>query len=108
MDIQARARQALKMRHEFYGSWADVADELELNKGLLCNIHNGKRKASRGVLAALGIEVPELALAPVCPKHGVVHVGRCPRKTFEENAAAYDNWKCKNAAKLAALMQEIP
>lgn len=38
---------------------------------------------------------------PVCPKHGIAHDGKCPPKTFEDNAAAYDAWLIRNARKLA-------
>lgn len=49
--------------------------------------------------AALGL--PCTAPMPICLIHGIAHKGKCPRKTFDENAAAYDEWKRKHAAELA-------
>lgn len=48
---------------------------------------------------ALGL--PSYVPMPVCPKHGIAHDGKCPPKTFEDNAAAYDAWLIRNARKLA-------
>ena len=73
---------AIKMlieKHEFYDSWSDVSSELGgINRGLLCAIANRKRVAPDSVLVALGIPIPTMALVPVCPLHGVVHVQDCP------------------------------
>ena len=73
---------AIKMlieKHEFYKSWADVSGELGgINRGMLCAIANHKRAAPQSVLIALGIPIPNMALVPVCPVHGIVHVQDCP------------------------------
>lgn len=50
------ARNTLIEKHEFYGSWAAVSEEYSgLNRGLLCAIANGKRKATGRTLEVMGI-----------------------------------------------------
>ena len=55
------------------------------------------------IRTALGL--PVTAPAPVCPRHGIFHKGRCPKRTFEENAAEYDRWRAANADRIAAILE---
>jgi hypothetical protein len=59
------------------GTLLAVSEKTKINVGYLSQIMRGKRRASNKVLSALGL--PCYAPAPVCPKHGVVHAGQCPR-----------------------------
>src|SRR3990167_6831564 len=77
-DYQKQAQGILIRKHEFYGSWADVGKEFGVNRGLLCAISKGKRKASDNVLRKLGIDVLVTVAIAVCPLHGLVHEKRCP------------------------------
>lgn len=43
----------------------------------MCAVAKGREPKKAAVRHALGL--PALAPAPVCPVHGVVHTGRCPR-----------------------------
>ena len=107
-SVAREARKRLSSRHEFYHSWADVSEELGgVNRGLLCAVANGARKPTPAVLRALGLPIFALAPAPVCPVHGVIHQGRCPRHkpTFEENCVAWDAWRAAHAEPIAAMVQ---
>lgn len=53
--------------------------------------------------ARLGL--PVTAPAPICPRHGVVHRGRCPRPTFAERASEYDSWRAANAGKIEMIVR---
>ena len=84
-DAQDLARIRLIEFHDHFESWAAVSEELDLNKGLLCAIANGKRKASKRVLEAMKISFTMFIPAPACSVCGIVHVSkRCPksRKQF--------------------------
>lgn len=65
----------------------------------LCAIaKHGRDPKSPRIRAALGL--PTYADAPVCPVHGVVHAGRCPRKSTD----TYDAWRARNMPKLLAIV----
>ena len=57
-------------------SWKAVAGLLGFNAGYLYRVANGEKKASNTLLVALHLP-PREALAPVCPKCGVVHSRTC-------------------------------
>lgn len=85
-------------------TWRKIAEFFPgVPAATLCAIakHNRDPK-SPAIRSALGL--PAYASAPVCPVHGVVHQGRCPRKTFEQRAADYDAWKTRNMPKLLAIV----
>ena len=93
----------------YNGSWRQLVWEFRgrVSVSTLRRIAGGHYTPKRReVIRAL--HLPETAIVSVCPRHGVVHKGRCPRRTFEENAASYDDWKHENAAQLAALMEGKP
>ena len=89
-------------------TFQDVADALTARTGVtvtragVWRFANGYEPRASRLRRVFGL--PLTAPAPVCPKHGKVHVGRCPRRTFEENAARYDDWRRENAIKLAAIV----
>lgn len=84
-------------------TWRQIAAHFDgVPAGTLCAIAKGRDPKSPAIRAALGL--PAYASAPVCPVHGVVHQGRCPRKTFEQRAADYDAWKTRNMPKLLAIV----
>src|SRR3990172_1660678 len=79
-EAQDLARNRLIELHDHFESWAAVSEELNLNKGLLCAIANGKRKASERVLRAMSISFARFIPTPACPTCGIVHVSkRCPK-----------------------------
>lgn len=83
--------------------WRKIAEFFPgVPAGTLCAIAKGRDPKSPAIRAALGL--PAFASAPVCPVHGVVHPGRCPRKTFEQRAGDYDAWKTRNMPKLLAIV----
>ena len=60
------ARKTLIEKHEFYCSWAAVSEEYGgINRGTLCAIANGKRRASESILVAMNIP---LRLTPPKPR----------------------------------------
>ncbi len=54
-----------------------VAEEWDSTPGTVNDIYRGQEPTEMETRLHFGLEV--LAPAPVCPVHGVVHVGRCPR-----------------------------
>jgi len=66
------------------GSILALAKKLNLSQAYLSQIVSGKRRASNRYRCALGLK-PKTALAPVCPKHGVVHNGKCPAVRHSSN-----------------------
>lgn len=59
-------------------SWKAVATGLGFNVGYIYSVANSRKRASNRLLHALGLPM-RTAPAPVCPRHGVVHVSRrCP------------------------------
>ena len=59
-------------------SWSTVAGDLGFNVGYIYRVARGEKRASNKLLHALGLPM-RTAPAPVCPRHGVVHVSRrCP------------------------------
>lgn len=85
-------------------TWRQIAAHFDgVPAGTLCAIAKGRDPKSPAIRSALGL--PAYASAPVCPVHGVVHAGRCPRrKTFEQNAAEYQAWKARNLPKLLKIV----
>lgn len=66
--------------------------------GTLCAISKGRDPKSPAIRRALGL--PAYQAAEVCPVHGVVHTGRCPRKS----ADTYDAWRTRNLPKLLEMV----
>ena len=59
-------------------SWENIGREYKVSGGLIYRMAlQGYEPKDDHVRAALGL--PILAPAPVCPVHGVVHTGSCPR-----------------------------
>lgn len=83
-------------------TWKAVGAEKGVTGGMAFRVAHGYDPKSPAIRSALGL--PAYASAPVCPVHGVVHQGRCPRKTFEQRAADYDAWKTRNMPKLLAIV----
>lgn len=76
-------------------TWRAIAAHFDgVPAGTLCAIAKGRDPKSPAIRQALGL--PAFAPAAVCPVHGVVHTGRCPRR----NADTYDAWKARNMPKL--------
>ena len=91
-------------------TYQDVADILTARIGIRVTratvwrfLHEELEPERPALRAALGL--PVTAPAPVCPRHGVAHKGRCPKRTFEENAAEYDRWRAANAGRIAAIVE---
>jgi len=81
-SIKAR----LKYLHDTHGNtFRDIAKNPEFSPipaGTLCAIYNGAEVPEKW-RERLGL--PPLALAPVCPKHGVVHTSkRCPAEAKQK------------------------
>ncbi len=84
-------------------TWRAIAAHFDgVPAGTLCAIAKGRDPKSPAIRAALGL--PAFASALVCPVHGVVHPGRCPRKTFEQRAGDYADWKALNMPKLLEIV----
>lgn len=79
--------------------WRQIAEFFPgVPAGTLCAIAKGRDPKSPAIRAALGL--PAYQAAEVCPVHGVVHQGRCPRK----NTDTYDAWKARNLPKLLEIV----
>lgn len=77
LDVDKEVVKRLKAKHHFYGSWSAVAEDVGINRGVLCAVANEKRKASAAVLHALGLPLRHVTVAPLacgCPPTGK----RCP------------------------------
>lgn len=59
------------------GTWDAVASKYGVTRAMAFRVAHGYQPRSAKVRLALGL--PALAPAPVCPAHGIVHTGRCPR-----------------------------
>jgi len=82
-DRSERVRKILLDKHSFYGSWAAVAEDIGMNRGVLCAVANGKRKASNSLLHALGLPPRTVAVEPCAhcgQAHTLKHCPRAPRK----------------------------
>lgn len=66
--------------------------------GTLCAIAKGRDPKSPAIRRALGL--PAYQAAEVCSVHGVVHRGRCPRRSTD----TYDAWKARNLPKLLEMV----
>jgi hypothetical protein len=67
----------LRETHEINKSWEITSEPYGINKAMARLIANGYQPGNK-IRARLGLCT--LAPAPICPVHGVVHPGRCPRK----------------------------
>ena len=76
-DPQKLAQKRILEKYKFCSSWRKVAEELKENPGYMWNVGKGKKRACSRLLKKLGIPLPALAPAPVCPVHGVVHARLC-------------------------------
>src|SRR3990167_7212499 len=97
------AQEALQNRHNKIPSWKEISRELNgINPGFLCAIAHGKKNAPPSVLKALCMPVIVSVKQEICKRCGRLHrvAGRCRKKTFEENAIAYDVWLKKNVERL--------
>lgn len=63
-DSASKARKILLDKHSFYGSWAAVAQDVGVNRGVLCSIANGKRTPSDNVLLAIGLQPHSVLVTP--------------------------------------------
>lgn len=80
-------------------TWREVAAHFPgVPAGTLCAISKGRDPRKPAIRAALGL--PAYQAAAVCPVHGVVHTGRCPRKSTD----TYDAWKARNLPALLAIV----
>ena len=70
-----------------------IAADYGITCGTVARILRGIEPKRADIRRQLGL--PELAPAPVCPVHGVVHISRsCPKPdSFERNAQEYDRRK---------------
>ena len=68
VKVWKQASKQLKAKHELYGSWAAVAEDVGINRGVLCAVANEKRKPSASVLHALGLPHYVTGSIPVCPQ----------------------------------------
>jgi hypothetical protein len=56
----------------------------------------------KGASKRLAFDLPATAPVPICPRHGVAHKGRCPRRKswnetpIAEQPAALLRWRLKN------------
>lgn len=100
----------LKFRHDFYGTWLLVANELDYNKGVLCAVANGKRKASHELIDRMneryGLKLKythiKITVTP-CPTCGAIPNAakhRCP-----QSAPKYKPHPVMRLSKLRRLMQ---
>lgn len=104
--------QALKTRLDFpdtiftfegISDWVYGRSKVRVSVGAIYRFASGIEPKRAEVRKALGL--PCYAPTEICPVHGIVHKGKCPiKKTFDENAAAYDQWKSDNAQKLADIV----
>ncbi len=78
MDKLKIIARKLNKRYLVLRNWRLVAAEFDLNPGTADMIAHGYEPKTAELRCRLGL--PALAPAAVCPKHGVVHVGRCPRE----------------------------
>ena len=81
-------------------TWRAIADHFPgVPAGTLCAIVKQNRDPkSPTIRQRLGL--PAYQSAEVCPVHGVVHTGRCPRKS----ADTYDAWRVRNMPKLLEMV----
>lgn len=64
--------------HRVTESWEKTGEDYKISGGMAYRIAmQGYEPKDAHIRAALGL--PILAPAPVCPVHGVVHTGSCPR-----------------------------
>lgn len=102
---KAGVKKRLNDLHTNLKTWSKVSENLskgqpkKIDRAMLCRIAKGEQRASNAVLIALGLP-PRMEMAAVCPVHGVVHIGRCPRKSPE----TYDAWRARNTAKLKEIV----
>lgn len=95
----------LNDEYALLGTWSAVGIKFNISRAMAFRVANGYEPKRADIRAALGL--PCYAPAPVCPKHGIPHPGKCPRKkTFEQNAADYADWLKVNAGKLAEWVGE--
>lgn len=78
MDKLKIVARKLNKRYSVLKNWRRVAAEFGINPGTADMIAHGYEPKKPGLRCQLGL--PALMPAPVCPKHGVVHTGRCPRE----------------------------
>lgn len=102
--VQSRARSKIRALRQSCESWASVGLKLGgLNRGTLCAVARGKRKASPAVLKALDLPVIVLQPVPVCLIHGYAHEGLCPGRKTRKGQVARDLFATSTAALQAAL-----
>lgn len=78
LDALRRDLLALRAEHNPPTPWRVLAARWPgVPAGTLCAISKGREPHKASVRAALGL--PVTAPAPVCPVHGVVHPGACPK-----------------------------
>ena len=90
----------------YEGSWRKLAWEFngQVSISTLRRIIDGDYIPKRPETIR-ALHLPLTAPVPVCPRHGVAHKGRCPKRTFEENAAEYDCWRAANAGRIKAILE---
>ena len=74
----AQVKKRLKNLYKELGTWDKVALAAGLSKGCAYRIVKRKYIPKRKDIRLI-LDLPCEELSPVCPLHGVVHVGRCPR-----------------------------
>jgi hypothetical protein len=100
--VTACNRLARRIREEYRlvvvrrekGGWRLVGARFGVSGAMAFRIaKRGYIPKSHAVLSAL--HLPETLPAPVCPKHGVVHTGRCPRAHKSPEALEAYRAKCE-------------
>lgn len=96
-------RERIKMLVSLNGTLLAVSIDTGISVGYLHQVLHGKRRASNKVLAALGL--PCYSPALVCPKHGVVHRGQCP-KNIKPPKSLFD-WPIRQLARAIRERKEM-
>jgi len=104
-QAQASAQTLIIETHKKLRSWAAVNDcfiahyGVKFNRGVLSGIASSKRRATRPMLRALGIEFVEMGTGRLCPIHGIVHDRQCREQRYRRLAdmpTAVLRWKLEN------------
>lgn len=107
--ISENAKSRLLALHSEFSTWLKVSEKISnghrIDPSLLRRIAKGQKRAPNSVLHALGLPLNSVTVPP-CKRCGDAHpTKRCTHKnTFDENAAAYEAWKQKNARKIADIV----
>jgi len=84
----------LKEAFSRLGHWQLVAEEWERINGYkpnrgTCYAICEKKYEPKTVKLRAKLGLPVLCLAPICPEHGVVHIGRCPTRVMPKRLDSF-------------------